>query len=86
MARFTTVFLAAVASLTPLVSAGCSVDIINFNQVSVGNGCIPEGGQGGIWVESRKQRYFVDASDTCGVGLKTQVLPADWSLQYKGKC
>lgn len=87
MARFYLALLAAIAALTPLVSAGCSVDVININQASMGNGCIPEGGEGGVRVPSRNQQYFVEASDTCGVSLNSnQVLPDGWSLRYKGRC
>ncbi|KAL1647108.1 hypothetical protein SLS58_002879 [Diplodia intermedia] len=82
MARFITVILAAVASMASIVSAGCSVDILNFNQAAVGNACIPQGGEGNIWVASTRKRYYITASQS----LKNQVLPADWSLQFKGRC
>ncbi|OJD32592.1 protein precursor [Diplodia corticola] len=86
MVHFSAIFLAAVATMTPLVSAACSVDIINFNQVAVGHACIPANGEGDIVVASTKKTYTVLTSESCGLSLRAQALPANWSLQYKGSC
>ncbi|CAA9966339.1 hypothetical protein PTMSG1_09698 [Pyrenophora teres f. maculata] len=82
---FKTIILFAATFLPiALVSAGCSANVLNFNQADIANTCIPNGGVSRVRINGVV--YEISATGTCGLSLASQRLPSGWSLQYGGPC
>ncbi|ELQ42910.1 hypothetical protein MCOR27_008751 [Pyricularia oryzae] len=84
-------FLASISvvalALVPATLAqgtGCSVEIINSNQVSVGSGCARINSVTNIG-DNQGRRWGVLANSSCGLST-TQNLPSGWSLRQTGFC
>nr|WMQ79531.1 ToxB [Pyrenophora tritici-repentis]WMQ79532.1 ToxB [Pyrenophora tritici-repentis]WMQ79609.1 ToxB [Pyrenophora tritici-repentis]WMQ79610.1 ToxB [Pyrenophora tritici-repentis]WMQ79611.1 ToxB [Pyrenophora tritici-repentis] len=84
---FKTAMLLAVAILpTALVSANCTANILNINEVVIATGCVPAGGSLIIRVGS-DHSYLIRATASCGLSLNpSQSFINGESLASGGRC
>nr|AAM00019.1 toxb precursor [Pyrenophora tritici-repentis]QLB38403.1 ToxB [Pyrenophora tritici-repentis]QLB38404.1 ToxB [Pyrenophora tritici-repentis]QLB38405.1 ToxB [Pyrenophora tritici-repentis]QLB38406.1 ToxB [Pyrenophora tritici-repentis] len=84
---FETAMLLAVAILpAALVSANCTANILNINEVVIATGCVPAGGNLIIRVGS-DHSYLIRATVSCGLSLNpSQSFINGESLASGGRC
>ncbi|TLS21863.1 uncharacterized protein PpBr36_09547 [Pyricularia pennisetigena] len=63
---------------------GCSVQILNSNQASVGSGCARINSVTTI-SDNQGRRWGIRATSSCGLS-SVQNLPSGWSLRQNGFC